>query len=357
MFKKKGFYLLLIIVVSFSVFVEIRANAFDVEFDDFSKQKAAEVFNILENNRSATLSKKMELISATFLDTQYVANRLVGSNEIAEKLVIDLLGLDCFTFIDYLESFKTSHNQKEFLNNLQRVRYIDSKVEYLKRKHFYSDWLFENQQLVVDLTKENEKLAKLASVDVVKINSGKNGEYIPKLGFKDRKISYIPRTNVSDVNLSSIVSGDYIGFRKDVAGLDVTHVGLLIKKADGIYVRHASSAKSAKKVVEQKLVDYLTINTSVKGIVLFRSKVAQLLVNYIDEHGNKLKESLVENKMLGDNYTVNLPDISGYVLARNEGNIQGVMDCNDIVVNIVYSINKNSMTDNVKTLPKTGTNE
>lgn len=360
MFKKMLSFLL-VLVLFFGIFVEIKATDFDLEFDAVSKQKASEVFEILNNNKTFLLSKKIELISAVFLDTPYVANRLVGSNDVAEKLVVDLLGLDCFTYLDYLEAFKTANNQEAFLNNLQRVRYIDSKVEYLKRKHFYSDWLFENQKLVIDLTKEDKKLADLASVDVVQINLGKNGEYIPNLGVREREISYIPRDNVSDANLSSIVSGDYVGFRREIAGLDVTHVGLLIKKTDGIYVRHASSAKSAKKVVDQKLVDYLAINTGVKGILLFRPKVAQLLVNYVDEFGNTLKESLVENKMLGDNYIINVPDIAGYVLTRYEGNIQGVMDRNDIVVNIVYSSNQKidqiSMTDNVKTLPKTGVNE
>lgn len=244
----------------------------NIQFDKASEAKIKDVFDKLNNNSTMSISDKMALVSSEFLDVNYVANRLVGSSTEQEELVVDVLKLDCFTYLDYLEAFRRSSNEKEFINNLRKVRYVDSKVEYLNRKHFFSDWAYENEIMVTDLVKTDNSLMKIASKDTVSINEGKNGEYIKDLGIRERTISYIPRANVTDDNLKDVlITGDYVGFRREIAGLDVTHVGMIVKKSDGIYVRHASSAKDVKKVVDQKLSDYVNINTGIKGILLFRS--------------------------------------------------------------------------------------
>lgn len=244
----------------------------NIQFDKASEAKIKDVFDKLNNNSTMSISDKMALVSSEFLDVNYVANRLVGSSTEQEELVVDVLKLDCFTYLDYLEAFRRSSNEKEFINNLRKVRYVDYKVEYLNRKHFFSDWAYENEIMVTDLVKTDNSLMKIASKDTVSINEGKNGEYIKDLGIRERTISYIPRANVTDDNLKDVlITGDYVGFRREIAGLDVTHVGMIVKKSDGIYVRHASSAKDVKKVVDQKLSDYVNINTGIKGILLFRS--------------------------------------------------------------------------------------
>lgn len=348
----------LVLIVILSGVVSVNATGYNTQMDDLSKVKLKEVFALLNKNKARTLSEKMDLVSASFLGVDYVANRLVGSNDVAEELVIDLYKLDCFTYLDYLESFRRSENEEQFIENLKKVRYIDSKVEYLKRKHFYSDWAHENEVLVSDLVKDLDSVSPIKAKDVVNINQGAKGEYIPNLGVRERDVYYISRDNVNDENLNFVITGDYVGFRREIAGLDVTHTGMLVKKNDGIYVRHASSSKSTRKVVDQKLTDYLNINTGVKGILILRSNVAQLRVDYVDEFGTKLKDSLVEIKKIGDNYEISVPDFEGFVVSKYEGDIKGVMTTTDVVVTIVYNYDRNLLKEdgiiNNKTLPKTG---
>lgn len=302
--------------------------------DEMSDKKMEEIFKILEENKNKSMEQKMEIISSLFLETNYVPNRLIGGPNQDEELVIDLLQLDCFTYLDYLETFRRSNSKENFIEQLKKVRYIDSTVKYLNRKHFFSDWIFENTEIAIDLV--DLKLNNLKKSDIVEINQGKNGEYIQNLGVKERTINYISRDDIKDENFSNLVTGDYIGFRRNIDGLDVTHVGMIVLKEDGIYVRHASSSKSTYKVVDQKLINYINVNTGVKGIMIFRSNLSQIKVEYIDIYGNVLKEPLIINKNFGDEYNIEILNIDEYICKEIKGNISGIVDNNDILIKIIY---------------------
>jgi hypothetical protein len=67
--------------------------------------------------------------------------------------------------------------------------------------------------------------------------------------------------------LSQLHTGDYIGIYTNLAGLDVTHVGIFVQTAHGPMLRNASSRKENMKVVDSPFIDYV-INTP--GIVVLR---------------------------------------------------------------------------------------
>lgn len=91
-----------------------------IQLAEPSKKIMKDVFAFLKENNSKTESEKIDLMSTYFLDTPYVANRLVGSPTKPEQLVIALRELDNFTFLDYIESFKRSQTEEEFINNLEK---------------------------------------------------------------------------------------------------------------------------------------------------------------------------------------------------------------------------------------------
>jgi hypothetical protein len=64
-------------------------------------------------------------------------------------------------------------------------------------------------------------------------------------------------------------TGDYVGIYSEIKGLDVSHVGIVIKDGDKIYLRHASSQKKQRKVVDQDFKDYIFKKP---GIIVFRPK-------------------------------------------------------------------------------------
>jgi hypothetical protein len=64
-------------------------------------------------------------------------------------------------------------------------------------------------------------------------------------------------------------NGDYIGIYTDRNGLDVDHVGIVIKNADKIYLRHADAFAPNEKVVDTDFVIFLKQQ---RGLVVFRPR-------------------------------------------------------------------------------------
>jgi hypothetical protein len=52
-------------------------------------------------------------------------------------------------------------------------------------------------------------------------------------------------------------------------GLDVTHTGILIKKAEGIFIRNASSRKQNRRVVDYPFSEYIK---NISGIIVLRAE-------------------------------------------------------------------------------------
>ena len=64
-------------------------------------------------------------------------------------------------------------------------------------------------------------------------------------------------------------TGDFVGIYSEIQGLDVSHVGIITIDDNIHYLRHASSAKEYKKVIDQDLKDYLS---NKPGIIVLRPK-------------------------------------------------------------------------------------
>ncbi|MET3589835.1 hypothetical protein ABID23_000922 [Bartonella silvatica] len=209
--------------------------------------------------------KLIGLLSEAFLGTPYRANMLHGSKNISEKLIIDFRGLDCFTYLDYVEALSKSTSQIEFINNVIRTRYIGGNVSFFNRKHFFTDWAYRKYKLATDIT------AKI-SPNVVKVEKYLNkkangGSYLPGLPIVKRKITYIPSHFIDEKVISHLKTGDFIGIYTKLAGLDVTHVGFFIMTDHDPVLRNASSLKENKKVVDSPFMDYVK---KTPGIIVLR---------------------------------------------------------------------------------------
>lgn len=206
-------------------------------------------------------------VSSAFLGTPYQANTLIGSMDKKEVLVANFNGVDCFTLIDYVKALLSANNEGEFIKNLVRTRYINSDVEFTSRKHFFSDWFARPPINAVDVTKE-------ISPDAITVTKRLNfkapdSEYIPGLGIVTRDITYIPGSAINEQVLSRLQTGDFVGVYTKLEGLDVTHVGIVIRKDGRVWFRNASSLEKNMKVVD---TDFLTYMQSKPGIVVLRSK-------------------------------------------------------------------------------------
>lgn len=200
--------------------------------------------------------ERIALISERFLNIPYQESTLIGSAHCKEELVINLDGMDCFTFLDYVEALRLSRSFPEFKDMLRQVRYREGLVSYRTRNHFFSDWAEYRPDFVRDATQETGGGRAKSSQKI--LNKKDDGSpFVNGVKPVNRTISYIPTDIIDTAMLQKLGTGDYAGIYADSAGLDVSHVGIIIKKGGTCLFRHASSAKVLQKIVDQDFMQYI----------------------------------------------------------------------------------------------------
>lgn len=209
--------------------------------------------------------KSIDEISASFLNTAYKANVLIGSSSKKEELVIDLANLDCFTYIDYVEAIKNSNDFESFKKNLISIRYKNSTISFENRNHFFTDWISQNgfENITSKLSLNSKKTTKYLN------KKDEESFYLNGIDIIKREIEYLEPKYITNDILTKLKTGDYIGIYTPINGLDVTHTGMIIKKDGKTFFRHASSKKSNRKVVDELFNNYIK-NTP--GILVLKKK-------------------------------------------------------------------------------------
>ena len=205
---------------------------------------------ILEASLIKDSGQRIKFLSDFFIGLEYKESTLIGDSSAAEVFVVNFSGVDCFTFVDYIEAMRLSDSFGGFLNSLRQVRYRNSIVSYEYRKHFLTDWAEYGPVTVTDVT-EQIGGGKVKSI-LKMINLKEDGTpLLPGIGSYQRKINYIPPENINGTVVGKLKTGDYAGIYSAMSGLDVSHVGIIIKDGNKVSFRHASSDRRFRKVIDQ----------------------------------------------------------------------------------------------------------
>lgn len=204
----------LLMSASLTVSAACGAEAYQTTMDRVTAEKVnsilhTEVLPSSGENHGDVISR----VSSAFLGTPYQANTLIGGRGTHEVLVANFNGVDCFTLIDYVEALSRSHDEKSFLEP-------------------------------------------------------DGGEYILGLGIHHRKINYIPGKAITEQVLSHLKTGDYVGVYSPLEGLDVSHVGIVVRHDEQVWFRNASSLAANKKVVDSPFLEYMRTKP---GMVVLRA--------------------------------------------------------------------------------------
>jgi hypothetical protein len=221
---------------------------------------------IAESTKIKDIGERISFLSGQFLGVPYKESTLIGSATMPERLVVNIEAFDCFTFLDCVEAMRLSRFFADFHENLIRVRYKAGIVSYDRRNHFFTDWSEQNREFVYDRTKEigGKKAETVAKI----LNRKDDGSVLlPGIGPIERTISYIPSEGLDKTISQLFQTGDYIGIYSDLPGLDVSHVGIVVKDGPNIDFRHASSA--ARKVIDEDFSEYIA---GKPGIVVLRPR-------------------------------------------------------------------------------------
>jgi hypothetical protein len=238
-----------------------------------------------ENWQQKSLAEIEMQVAELFLETPYVAGTL--DKDSVEKLVINLQGFDCVTFVENVVALSLTIksgalSNPDFVQYLLQFRYRNSKLNgYASRLHYFSEWLTDNQQkgllsLVsdslgdegldtqVDIISRNWSENKFA-VDTKLLTQIKEAETrIAKF-----KLKYITREKLETVE-NQIQDGDIIAITTSINGLDVAHTGIAIHVNEQLHLCHASSALGKVVISDVPLSEYLQAKKSFIGVLVAR---------------------------------------------------------------------------------------
>ncbi len=217
-----------------------------------------------ESRRHDTAGRRIDLLSRALLGTPYGSDTLSRPDE-PEAFIVDLGRVDCFTFLDYVEALGRSAWFNEFLENLRSLRYRDNTVSYTCRRHFFTDWLDDENRFIAGprAIPDNDLWTPVEK----RLNEGPGGRpWVPGISPADRIIHRIPPDRL-DAVLPRLATGDYIGIFSETPGLDVSHTGIYITGDTKPVFRHASSKEGVMRVVDEPFIPYVR---ETPGIVLIR---------------------------------------------------------------------------------------
>lgn len=235
----------------------------------------------------ASPEAKVAYIGKMLIGTPYKSGTLESDQEV---LTVNLDEVDCTTYVDYVLAMaytleESCTSWRDFTYNLQRMRYRKGEINgYASRLHYISDWIVDNsyrgnlkeatsnfpayeyQEKTLDfITSNKDKYPALK--DSAEYERMRNAE----IGYRRHRYPYIKTSRLSNKEIvKALKEGDVICITTRTPGLDVQHMGIVVKQ-DGIpYLMHASSAAGKVIIDALPLSDYLKKNRSANGIRVIR---------------------------------------------------------------------------------------
>ncbi len=226
-------------------------------------------------------------VAENFMDTPYKAQTLEVQGE---PLVVNLGGVDCTTFVEYVVASMVSNRKpdakdSDYCKALEQIRYRDGvRNGYMSRLHYASEWIANNVAMgfLDEVTDEYSTTMGMKRIDFMTTHYqsypalSADRALIEELRVIEDSISnepyyYIPAHKVSEV-AHKLKDGDIVLFMTAIEGLDFTHMGFVYKEEGHTKLLHASSKYKKVCIDPDFLADYVINNRRCTGIRVLRVK-------------------------------------------------------------------------------------
>lgn len=239
-----------------------------------------------------TASELVTFYANELIGRPYVAHTLEGDTEM---LTINIDELDCTTFVETLYALARTtmsgrYSWRDYANNLESIRYRDGHINgYASRLHYISEWAVDNTSRgnIVEITKDVPGAREL--IKTINFMSEHRDKY-PALkddetfnlikkyeeGYRNHKTYYLKKEHLKSKDICNAVEeGDFVGLVCKIPGLDISHMGIVVKNEKGELVVIDASMTGGKVQKEEKgIVEYLRPSKNVIGVRFFRMKKA-----------------------------------------------------------------------------------
>ena len=258
----------------------------------YSEADKKKVENLLAKyaNSDTNPSTLIVSIARDLRGIPYVAKTL--ENNSTENLVVNLRQLDCTTYVETVLAIYQCVKHKrltfaDYCEFLRKIRYVDGKVSYPTRQHYFTEWIEENAKdgFVKEIQMPNPPFSATQNLRINFMSTHvslypmlKNSpEMVKQIADMEKRLSgkkykYIPKASIANNRLfrSTIKNGDIIAITTSKAGLDTSHIGIAVWHKDGLHMLNASQIH--KKVVEEPMTlhQYMQKHPSQTGIRIVR---------------------------------------------------------------------------------------
>lgn len=277
--------LLFIFIGLNSLYAKSQVNLNDCIFQPADQRIAEEKLNAFSSEADLPIADLLVKIGESFLGTPYIAATL--ENGLQEKLVVNLRELDCTTFVEstlaLARTIKLKKNDFEsFLKELQNLRYRDGiRNQYTSRLHYFCEWIENNDKKGIISGKANKNGVKSdKAINYMSTHPSdypvlkEHPELIPTIVQQEKEISakgfmYFPKSNIANL-YRNLQHGDIIALTSSIDGVDVNHIGIIVKKGNEFYLLHAPLSGKKVLVSDGPITDFLKLQSKNSGIMIAR---------------------------------------------------------------------------------------
>ena len=260
------------LVALFLVFAAAMAQR--VDYQRIDSQRVMSLFAKAKSLKGTSAASYMLFFGRELRGIPYVAKTLDKNSD--ERLVVNLRGLDCTTFVETVLALSRSMAQHKptFANycaNLRLIRYKDGIVSYPTRQHYFTYWIQQKAKagIVRDIQSPNPPFSAVQTVNInwmsTHVSSYKMLKAHPEWKSGIRKLEqsvngkryrYVPKGKIANTAVfrNAIHDGDIIAIITNKKGLDTTHIGIASWHKDGLHLLNASSIH--KKVIDEPMTLY-----------------------------------------------------------------------------------------------------
>ncbi len=244
-----------------------------------------EKLNAFSREANQPIEDLVVKIGLSFVGTLYLSATI--ENGLDEKLVINLRRLDCTTFVENTLALARTVKLKKkdfqtFASELEKIRYRDGiRNRYPSRLHYFSEWIENNHKKGIISATINQQGTK--SEKVINYMSTHPADYpvlkehpelIPAIVLQEQELSkigfmYFPKNNIANL-LQHLQHGDIIGLTSSIEGVDINHVGIIVKKGNDFYLLHASLNGTIVLISKGPITDFIKPQSKNSGIMIAR---------------------------------------------------------------------------------------
>ena len=231
--------------------------------------------------RGLPVNEAITRLAAFFVGSPYLAMSLDQSGR--EQLRLDLTQFDCMLFVEQLLAIVAAESFDDFADRTRRLRYRNGKIGYCTRQHYFHDWVDSAQAQGVI---ESQPVWSAQATRNLPLNfMSSHRDRYPALQSSDRfecirareqgrriQQHYLPLASLEAAR-PSLQSGDIFAVATRVGGLDVSHMGVLVREGSRLDAIHAAPGRGVMR--SRSFIRYLSSVPDAIGAVIVRPRMVQ----------------------------------------------------------------------------------